>query len=179
MKRFGSVKILLVLLGMGVSACTARGPYSASPLSTIQWPPTEYKHTISTPAIRQYWNCTRPAPAVMRVEGVAANLWNDQPVGYLEWEVVGVDKDGHAVSSAKVAAQALKVYTNQYTTYQIDLPTTGAEARFDLYYQYQFFDRGHSTMEAALDWDGPVLLAQQNQRNFVLDACSESQHLVQ
>jgi hypothetical protein len=33
-------------------------------------------------------------------------------------------------------------------------------------------------MEASLDWDGPVLFAQQNQRSFVLDACSETQHLV-
>lgn len=179
MKRFGSVRFSLFLLGFGTSACTAGGPPTAFLLGTIQWPPTDYRHTISTTAIRQYWNCTRPAPDVMRVEGLAANLWTDQPVGYLEWELVGVDKHGHAVSSAKVAAQALKLYTNRYTLYQIDLQTTGAEARYDLYYRYQFFDRSHRTMDAALDWDGPVLLAQQNQQYFVLDACSDTQHLVQ
>lgn len=177
MKRQKYAAFFPLLLGFVLSACAAGPPPAAFMLGTVPWPPTDYKHTVSTPAIRQYWNCTRPAPGVMQVEGVAANLWNDQPIGYLEWELVGVDKNGHAVSDAKVDSQALKLYTNQFTKYQIDLQTTGAEVRFDLYYRYQFFDRGHNTMEAALDWDGPVLLAQQNQRNFVRDACSDAQHL--
>lgn len=166
-----------LLLGVVLSGCTAGPTPTAFMLGAIQWPPTEYKHTISTPAIRQYWNCAQPAAGVMQLDGIAANLWNDQPIGYLEWELVGVDKNGYTVSDAKVSAQALKLYTNQYTKYQIELHTTGTEVRYDLYYKYQFFDRGHNIMEAALDWDGPVLLAQQNQRNFVRDACSDSQHL--
>ncbi len=169
--------LLLLSLGFILSACAEGGPQSGLSIGKIQWPPTDYKHTVSTTAIRQYWNCTRPAPDVMRLDGLVANMWNNQPVGYLEWQFVGVDKDGHTVSSASAASQVLQLYTNQYTTYQIDLRTTGVEARFDLYYQYRFFEGDHNKLEASLDWDGPVLFAQQNKRWFVLDACSDSQHL--
>jgi len=148
-------------------------------LGKIQWPPSEYRHTVSTTALRQYWNCARPTPDVMRLDGLAANLWNAQPVKFMEWSLAGVDKDGRTVSSTTVEAKVLQLMTNQYTTFQIELRTTGAEAQFDLYYTYQFWDSGRdSPPVASLDWDGPVLLAQQNARFFVLDACSDTQHLV-
>jgi hypothetical protein len=175
MKR-GIQVLFLILLGIVLSACAASGPPAALSLGQIQWPPSEYKHTVGTGAIRQYWNCTRLSAEMMRLDGVAANQWSDQPVRFLEWELVGVNADGRDISSAKVESKAIKLMTNQYTKYQVDLQTTGGEARFDLYYQYQFFDRSH--IEASLDWDGPVLFAQQNQRFFVLDACSDTQHLV-
>lgn len=58
----------------------------------------------------------------------------------------------------------------------------------------KFDTRSHRSIDASLDWDGPmriaqqtvgaesawdrpVLFAQQNQRFLVLDACSDSQHL--
>ena len=148
-------------------------------LGKIQWPPSEYRHTVSTTALSQYWNCARPTPDVMRLDGLAANVWNSQPVKFMEWSLTGVDKDGRTVSTATVGAKVLQLQTNQYTTFQIDLRTTGAETQFDLYYTYQFWDGGRDSPPptASLDWDGPVLLAQQNARWYVLDACSDTQHL--
>ncbi len=171
--------VLLLALVMTLSACAANGYEAAPTLGKTQWPPTEYRHTVSTTALSQYWNCSRPAAEVMRLDGLAANLWNSQPVRFMEWTLAGVDKDGRTVSNATVGARVLQLWTNQYTTYQIDLRTTGAETRFDLYYTYQFWDSGKDAIPlASLDWDGPVLLAQQNSRFFVLDACSDTQHLV-
>ena len=177
-ERWNMRPVLVLLLGVTLSACAKNGYEAAPMLGKIQWPPIEYKHTVSTTAIRQYWNCTRPEPDVMRLDGMAANLWNGQPIKYLEWELVGVNAEGRTVSNTKVASKSIQLFTNQYTQFQIDLRMAGGEARFDLFYYYQFYDRGHGTMEASLDWDGPVLFAQQNQRSFVLDACSETQHLV-
>jgi hypothetical protein len=170
----------LLLLGIVLTACASEGPPAAVMLGNTQWPPIEYKHTVSTGAIRQYWNCTRPEPGVMQLDGVAANLWSGQPIKFLEWELVGADKDGHTVSSAKLASKAIQLMTNQYTKFQIDLRTIGNEVRFDLHYNYRYNEgEGGRRLEATLDWDGPVLFAQQNQRFFVLDACSDTQHLVQ
>jgi hypothetical protein len=171
--------VLLLVLGLGLSACAAVEPRPAAMLGKIPWPPTEYRHTVSTTAIRQYWNCTRAEADVMRVDGLAANLWNASPVKFLEWELVGVNKDGHTVSSATVNSKAIQLLTFEYTKYELDLRTTGAEVRFDLHYKYLFWDtdRGGEFV-SSLDWDGPVLFAQQNTRFFVRDACSDTLHLV-
>jgi hypothetical protein len=160
-----------------LSACAASQYDQAQVVGNTQWPPTEYRHTVSTTALRQYWNCSRTGDG-MRLDGLAANIWNSQPVRFMEWTLAGVDKDGRTVSSATVSAKVLQLWANQYTTYQIDVPTKGSEAQFDLYYTYQFWDSGKDAVPlAALDWDGPVLLAQQNARWYVLDACSDTQHL--
>ena len=113
----------------------------------------------------------------MRVDGVAANVWSSQPPRYLAWDLVGVDAADRTVSSAEAKSAVIELPTNTYTTFQIDMRTTGSETRFDLHYEYQFQDGGHTLMISALDWDGPVLLAQVTQRFFVRDACSDSQHL--
>ena len=170
---------LLFLLGIMLAACASEEPPAAVMLGNTQWPPTEYKHTVSTGAVRQYWNCARPEPGVMRLDGVAVNLWSGQPIRFLEWELVGTDKDGRTVSSVKVASKAIQLMTNQYTKFQIDLRTIGNEVRFDLHYNYRYNEgEGGRGLEASLDWDGPVLFAQQSRRFFVLDACSDMQHLV-
>jgi hypothetical protein len=167
----------LGLLGIVAAGCAAGGPPTAAMLGNIPWPPPEYRHTISTDAVRQYWNCTRPEHNVVRVDGLAANMWSSQPVWYLTWELVGIDAAGRTVSSMQVKSPAIELTTNTYTPFHIELRTSGGETRFDLYYEYQFQDQGHNLMFSALDWDGPVLLAQATQRFFVRDACSESQHL--
>ncbi len=169
--------VLLLALVVTLCACAVNGNEAAPMVGMTQWPPTEYRHTVSTTALRQYWNCSKAGDG-MRLDGLAANLWNAQPVKFMEWTLAGVDKDGRTVSSAKVGAKVLQLMPNQYTTFQIDLRTTGAETQFDLYYEYQFWDSGKDAVPvASLDWDGPVILAQQNARWFVLDACSDTQHL--
>jgi len=176
MKR--AIRGLCVFFGIAVSGCVASGPPAAILLGNIQWPPVEYKHTVGTSAIRQYWNCTRPEPNVLRLNGMVANQWSGQPVQYMAWDLVGVNAAGRTLTSAQVKSEAIQLPTNTYATFQIDLRTTGSEARFDLYYEYQHQERGHGTVLASLDWDGPVLMAQPTQRFFVLDACSATQHLV-
>ena len=171
-------RALLLGLTLALSACAGPQVDSARMLGQVAWPPTEYRHTVETTAIRQYWNCLRPTAGVLRLEGIAANLWNAQPVKFLEWTLAGVDQDGRTISSATVESQAIQLFTNQFTTFQMDLRTAGSETRFDLYYRYQFRDSGRDSWVAGLDRDGPVLLAQQNVQFHVRDACSETQHLV-
>lgn len=169
--------LLFGLVAIAATGCVAAGPPAATLLGGFQWPPTEYKHTISTVAVRQYWNCTRPEPGLLRLEGVATNI-SGSDVKFLTWELAGVDAAGRSLTSQTVESGAIVLRTNEVVPFQVSLRSTGAEARFDLYYQYKFQEGdGHDRPLAALDWDGPLLFAQYANRFFVRDACSDTQHL--
>jgi hypothetical protein len=122
-----------------------------------------------------YWNCVRPEPGVLRVEGVAQNPWSSQEVRFLETELVGVDSQGRTVSYAKGAAQDILIRTNQFSPFQMTLRPAGSELRFDLYYEYRFQDVEEMARLAGPLVGAPRLLAQM-QRFLARDACSETQH---
>jgi hypothetical protein len=170
---------VLLVLGLALSACAADGTFKPLPSTSTPYPPSGYKHTVQSSHVVLYWNCARPEAGVLRLEGVAFNPWMSAPVQYLEFELEGVDAGAGAVSEGKAAARDIQIHTNQSAPFQIDLRTTDREVRFDLYYQYRMNEGdGGNRMDASLDWDGPVLFAQQHRRFSVRDACSDTQHLV-
>ena len=176
MKRKSKVAFLL-LLGAALSACAADGTFLQLPPPFAAYPPTGFKHTVQSSHVVLYWNCTQPEAGVLRLDGVAFNPWMSAPVQYLEFEMEGVDAVAGSVSEGKAAAQDIQIRTNRSSPFQIDLRTTGKEVRYDLYYQYRMNEGEGRRMDASLDWDGPVLFAQQNRRFSVRDACSDTQHL--
>jgi hypothetical protein len=171
---------LLLLLGIGLSAC-AGGGTSATAAST-PYPPPGYAHTVKSAHVQLFWNCTRPEAGVMQVAGVAVNPWSVQPIRFLEFTLVGVDANERSVSSAKGEAKNFLLRTWESTPFQLDLRTAGGEVRYDLYYQYQFQDKDHDRIIGKVAWDGspepasgPLLLAQ-TVGFMARDACSDSQH---
>jgi hypothetical protein len=169
--------MLFGLVAIATTGCAAAGPPAATLMGSIPWPPPEYRHTISTVAVRQYWRCTRPEPGLLQLDGVAANI-SSSDVKFLAWELAGVDAAGRSLTSQTAESGAIVLRTNEIVPFRIALRATGAEARFDLYYEYKFQEGdAHDRPLAALDWDGPVLFAQHTNRFFVRDACSETQHL--
>lgn len=176
MKGIREIRVgLLILLGIGVAACAADGTLKQSAM-TAPYPPPGYAHTVSA-HVALYWNCSTPESGRLQVEGVAVNPWSDQPIKLLQFDLVGVDGRDRVVSAAKADARDIQIFTNQSSPFQLDLRTTGGEVRYDLYYQYVFRDRGHNAV-VAMAGNGPFLLAQQDQRFLVRDACSETQHRV-
>lgn len=169
---------VLLVLGLVLSACAADGTFRPLASTSTPYPPSGYKHTVQSSHVVLYWNCTQPEAGVLRLDGVAFNPWMGAPVQYLEFEVEGVDAVAGSVSEGKAAARDIQIHTNQSTPFRIDLRTTGKEVRYDLYYQYRMNEgEGSNRIDASLDWDGPVLFAQQNRRFSVRDACSDTQHL--
>ena len=168
---------VLLVLGLVLSACAADGTFRPLASTSTPYPPSGYKHTVQSSHVVLYWNCTQPEAGVLRLDGVAFNPWMSAPVQYLEFEVEGVDAVAGSVSEGKAAAQDIQIRTNRSSPFQIDLRTTGKEVRYDLYYQYRMNEGEGRRMDASLDWDGPVLFAQQNRRFSVRDACSDTQHL--
>jgi hypothetical protein len=138
--------------------------------------PDAFAHRTASNHLVLYWNCAKPAPDALRVEGIAQNPGESQEVRSLEFELVGVDSRERAVSEVQGTARDPGIGTNQTSPFLLDLPTVGGEVRFDLYYDYQFSE-GDQT-DALLAGPPMVLsrLSPQGNRFLVRDVCSESQH---
>ncbi len=158
---------LMLLFVLGLSACALPPP--------VAYPPQGYAHTISTPVMVLYWNCAQPEAGILRLEGEAFNVWGDQPIQYLEFELAGVDSRDGTVSEAEVEARDSQIFTHQNTTFGLELRTTGREVRYDLYYQYEY-------QQSRMMLSGPMVAGTYPRvlgiRNLVRDACSPTQHLV-
>jgi hypothetical protein len=141
--------------------------------------PDAFKHRISSSHVVLYWNCDRPSPEVLRVEGIAQNPWESQEVRSLELELVGVDAREHAVSDVQAEARNPRLGTGQSSPFLLDLRTKGGEVRFDLYYDYQFSESDQIDALLAGPPMVPWRLVRMGNRSLVRDVCSESRHRAQ
>lgn len=162
--------LLGVVLAVGAASC------AAVDMSDTGTPSAEFVHRTATSDVVLLWNCLPPASGVLRVEGVAHNLWQAQPIGYLELQLVGVDVEGRQTAETAGKVRDNQIFTNQRSPFQLDLRTTGNEVRVDLYYQYLFHYEYDTTMLAGPPMVGPRLYAQTNTA-VVRDACAPTRHL--
>jgi len=181
---------LLVLLGVSLAACAEEGGLALRTTSpTTPYPPPGFAHEASSPAVQLFWNCTRPAPDTLLLDGVAFNPWSGADIRFLEFNLVGVDSRGYTVTEAKAAARDLILGMMGSTPFQLALRPTGSETRFDLFYQYEFQepgDTGSASQNAALPTgappvrlvsSAPFLLAQAPPIRFMVwNVCSETMH---
>jgi hypothetical protein len=146
--------LMLWVVAVGAAACAVDGasrvPASQPPL----YPPAVFAHRVSTSEISVYWNCARPEPDVLRVEGVVQNTGGGS-IPYAEVEIVSVDARDRTIASVGAAVRDAILQTNQISPFQLTLRMVGAETRFGFgvgqAYREQFRAR---------------------------DVCSESQHRV-
>ena len=169
---------LACVLGIALSACAADQSLTASGKEPTPYPPPGYSHTVQSSHVALYWSCARPDAGTIQVNGLAFNPWSGQPVRYLELELVGVGSWDRTVSEVGIKARDIELLTNQSTPFQLNLRTTGAETRVDLYYRYQFQEDRDDRRQASLAWDGPILFAEPQRQFRVRDACSETLHRV-
>lgn len=142
-------------------------------------PADTFMHRVANSELVLRWNCVQPTPGTLRIEGVAQNPWQAQPIGYLQLQVVGVDAEGRQTAEAAGKARDSQILTNERSPFQLDLKTTGTEVRVDLYYQYLFNQEWESgaLLVAGPPVAGLKLYAQSTNTNMVRDACSPTQHL--
>jgi hypothetical protein len=168
---------MVVLLGVGLSACAETGGFRPPAAEPMIYPPAVFAHRVESSHVAIYWNCERPEPGVLRVQGVAHNPWSQQDVRFLELDLVGVDARERSVSEASTALADYLLRTNQIAPFQLDLKTQGAEVRFDLYYRYRFQDNGGRLLAGPM-MGAPRLLAQPTIQFLARDICSETQHRI-
>jgi hypothetical protein len=167
--------MVVAVLVVGMAGCA----WLRSPEMTEGQPPASrdaFAHRTASSHVVLYWNCARPAPEVLRVEGIARNPWESQEVRSLEFELVGVDARERAVSEVTGEARSPGIGTNQTSPFLLDLRTKGGEVRFDLYYDFQFSEGDQNAFLLAGPPMVPSRILPQGNRILVRDVCSESEH---
>lgn len=157
---------LLVLIGWGISACAATWTGGLPASGPTVYPPDAFAHRVAAPDVTVYWNCARAEPGILQFDGVAQNT-GGREVRFVELQLDGVDAKGGNMAHASTALPDIVVHTNQISEFHMQVPTTGAEARYDLFYQYRLASR-----------PGLVGLSDSEQHFMARDVCSETQHRV-
>jgi len=165
---------MTTMLAVSLTACTSLGAQQASDSLRPVYPPAAFSHRVGTMQVLLYWNCLRPEPGVLRLEGVIQSAYASE-VRYPEFDLVGLDANERVVSEAEGATQDLVIRTNQISPFQLNLRTVGSEVRFDLFYQYQSRENRRSLL-AGTPVVGARLIAPAGTRFLVRDVCSETQH---
>lgn len=142
------------------------------PISTAE----KFAHRSATSEVVLLWNCQQPETERLQMTGVVQSPWQAQPIRGLEFALVGVDAKGRTTAQTGWDPKQLQLFTNQQVPFQLELKTTGTEARFDLYYQYFFEGEWDSSARLA----GPPVpiprLLAQTKATLVRDVCSDGQH---
>lgn len=123
------VAILLLAAVLGASGCATPDTRTALP------PVSAFAHRVSAGDLRVFWNCSRPEPDLLQVEGVVQNIGGGR-VRFAEVEVVAVSAGGQTMGSARSAARDIVMQTNQRSPFQIQIRTAGEPARFDMFYSH-------------------------------------------
>ncbi len=149
-------------IGLLLSACGQYATGGPSAPDSKVYPPDVYAHRVSTNEVDVYWNCTRPEPAVVRLEGVVQN-WKGGRVKFMELELDGAVAQGKYVSGGKTALKDIVLHANQLSPFDFQVRIASGEERFDLFYWYY--------LDATMG-DSP------RQQFLARDACSPTQHRV-
>jgi hypothetical protein len=169
--------IVFVLAGVLTACAVADMPQGSGTRGTLE----TFAHRVATSEMVLLWNCLQPEPGQLRVEGVAQNPWQAQPIQYLEFALVGMDAQERQTAQVSEAARELQIRTNQTAPFRLTLKTAGTEVRFDLYYNYRFNDNVDFGARRGVLVAGPPTarsrLIAQTQTFLVRDACSLTQHL--
>ncbi len=168
--------LLVTMLAVSLAACTPLETLRTAEERRPVYPPATFSHRVGTVQVVLYWNCVRPDPGVLRLDGVAHNPHFSE-IRFLEFDLVGVDADGREVSQARGASSDYILRTNQFSPFRLDVRTVGREVRFDLFYRYRSQQNLRPSL-AVPTVASPRLLAQAEIQLMARDVCSETQHRI-
>ncbi len=178
MKKLVAVRLgVCCLAAFSLVACSAAGGMNPSGGAAYAYPPRGFAHEASDSHVDFYYNCLMQPSGDLRVEGVAFNPRESQPIGNLEFELDGVGAHGSTVSEGTTQVKNYKILTGQSAPFQIDLHPVGSESRFDLYYVYQFGEGDHNDILSRAAWRVAQPLTQWPYRSYVRNACAPNEHL--
>ncbi len=125
----GRATLMLAGLALALAACAGDAPSRTLDVNS-------YAHQVTDGTVALYWNCSRPAPGLLRVEGMASNPHSPSPAEDLEFHLYGVNAKGRSVSRARATTKADWIEINAPSPFTIDLKAKGGESRLDLVYSY-------------------------------------------
>ena len=126
-RRFYALPLLLLLALLAGCAGGA---------SSMNLDFSSYAHQVTDGTVALYWNCSRPAPGVVQVQGVANNPYLGIPLEDLEFRLYGVTAQGYTVTRGRGSAKEYWINTNAPSPFTVSVQTKGAAVKFDLGYSY-------------------------------------------
>jgi len=99
--------------------------------------PETFARQVSDGTVVLYWNCTRPASGLLRVDGVMSNPVVPGPIRDVDLTLYGVDGTGRDVSRVTGSTASYQIPPMVSSPFRLDLPLAGGDVQFDLRYQYQ------------------------------------------
>jgi hypothetical protein len=118
---------MLSLVGAAASA-------QVSPAPPAQ--PERFAHSVSDSTVVLTWNCTKPEPGVLHVQGVVRNPWYATPVTNLNFQLFGVNDKDQDISRTVGTPRDYMIRSYGPSPFALDLKLSGEEQRFDLVYYY-------------------------------------------
>jgi hypothetical protein len=129
--RGSSGMALLLLLPALLTACGGMKTASSMDVNF-----SSYAHQVTDGKVALYWNCSKPEPGVVRVQGVANNPYMMSPIQDLEFRLYGVSAQGYTMARARADAKDYWIQPNSPSPFTINIQTQGVAVRFDLGYSY-------------------------------------------
>lgn len=126
---------LPVLFGLVVMGCTDVKPQGV-------FRPSNYQHYEDAVYVDFYWNCSRPDPRTLVIQGVAAYKPSGSTIFYPTFILEGLDPAGKVVSKAAGRARVPIIGLNDSVPWEVVLPLHGGEVAFNLEYVYLWRDYG-------------------------------------
>src|SRR5512139_1457696 len=83
--RWAMIRRIVLLVGLVMTAAACAAVDTAGTTVSLD----AFTHRVASAEVVLRWNCLQPSSGVLRVDGVAHNPWQAQPIGYLELQVVG------------------------------------------------------------------------------------------
>lgn len=127
--------ILSMFLALVLTGCTDVKPQGV-------FRPSNYQHYEDAVYVDFYWNCSRPDPRTLVIQGVAAYKPSGSTIFYPTFILEGLDPAGKVVSKAAGRARVPVIGLNDSVPWEVVLPLHGGEVAFNLEYVYLWRDYG-------------------------------------
>jgi hypothetical protein len=124
-----TVKLLGLALGLVVSLAACAGQQAWTPQ-------VNYAYEVDDGVLYIRWNCFAEPPGLV-MRGFVNNPMSMNALKDTTLSLSGINAQGGTVSSTQDSALPFMLETNVRTPFEMKLKTTGAEVRFDMWYQYQ------------------------------------------
>jgi len=134
-----------ILCALIVTACGHAQPFKAYRADDYQW----HKNTLY---LRAHWNIKKTAPDTVVAEGFVEPFNHEEGLQSVNLELVGLDKDGNVISSAKGMPEDPLIFPPiMGSLFRITLKLKGPEDDFAIrgtYYHYKIGMRPSYSSEA-------------------------------
>jgi hypothetical protein len=122
--------VALLILSVGLARCTSFVTPQTAEVPRSLYPVAAFSHRVGSTNVLLYWNCVRPEPDLLRLDGVVQNAYASE-VRYPVFDLVAVDAEDRVISAAQATTEVIILRANQISPFRVDLRTTRKELQIE------------------------------------------------